>query len=359
MYFCTTGCASSSLASILTASSRALRPSSLSNNCCTGPRSYAPADPPSLRTSPSSSFWTHAAAASCSRAKRTWWSSAERGSLERSHRRAVHVLLIQRRALLKQPLHHRVEQQLHHLRLAPKARQHQRGPAALVLLVERRALVEQQLHHLRAALGARLHQRGPAPLVILVERCALVEQQLHHLRVALDARPHQRGAAPPVLLVDRRALVEQLLHQLRVAALARLHQQGLAVLVLLIGRRALLKQPVQHRVEQQLRHLRVAVLARIYQRGNAVLVLLVDRRAIVEQLLHQHRVAGPARCLKWAHRAFEGMRWASVPSRDAPLPVSVDLLPSRRSRCRCQLDRESACHRGGNAGQRQREKLKL
>eukprot|EP00964_Phaeocystis_antarctica_P146981 scaffold113434_cov60-Phaeocystis_antarctica.AAC.5 len=77
MYPCTTGCASSSLAPISTACSRALRPSLLSNSFCT---SF------SSRFFPDSSFWMHAAAASCSRPKRTRWSSAERGSLERNLR---------------------------------------------------------------------------------------------------------------------------------------------------------------------------------------------------------------------------------------------------------------------------------
>eukprot|EP00964_Phaeocystis_antarctica_P016417 scaffold9072_cov62-Phaeocystis_antarctica.AAC.7 len=70
-------CANSSLALMRTACSRALRPSLLRNTSCTCRSS---------RASPNWSLWTHAAAANCSLAKRTWWSSAERGSLERNWR---------------------------------------------------------------------------------------------------------------------------------------------------------------------------------------------------------------------------------------------------------------------------------
>eukprot|EP00964_Phaeocystis_antarctica_P045287 scaffold26058_cov64-Phaeocystis_antarctica.AAC.1 len=126
---------------------------------------------------------------------------------------ALLVLLVDRRAL--------VEQQLHHLRMAHDCPSH-RGYAEPVLLAGRRALVEQQLRHLRVPVLSRQHQRGPAVLVLLVDRRAPIEQQLHHLRVALAARQHQRGPAVLVLLVDRRAIVEQLLHPLRVAATARL-----------------------------------------------------------------------------------------------------------------------------------------
>ena len=43
----------------------------------------------------------------------------------------------------------RVRARVSHLGMALPARQRQGGPAALVLSVDRRALVEQQLHHLR------------------------------------------------------------------------------------------------------------------------------------------------------------------------------------------------------------------
>eukprot|EP00964_Phaeocystis_antarctica_P146980 scaffold113434_cov60-Phaeocystis_antarctica.AAC.4 len=72
--------------------------------------------------------------------------------------------------------------------MAHHARHHQRGAAVIVLHVDRRALVEQQLHHLRVAPLARLHQRGVAVLVLLVDRRAIIEQLLHQLRVAGVAR---------------------------------------------------------------------------------------------------------------------------------------------------------------------------
>ena len=120
------------------------------------------------------------------------------------------------------------------------------------------------------------------------------------------------------LLIQRHALrkqqhhhrVEQRLHRVRVAPL------------ILASISAVLPysffSPTNHQsalVEQQLHHLRVA-LAACYSPASArcvaVRVLLFDRRATVKQLLHPLRVAGLACCLKWAHRALEGMSGACL-----------------------------------------------
>eukprot|EP00964_Phaeocystis_antarctica_P103147 scaffold68443_cov61-Phaeocystis_antarctica.AAC.4 len=226
------------------------------------------------------------------------------------------------------------------------ARNHQRGVAALVLLVDRRALLEQQLHHLHVAKAARVHQRGLAALVLLVDRSALVEQQLHPLRVALDARAHQRGPADQlhhlrVATGGKGRATEERDH---VAIDARQHQRGVAALVLLANRRA--------PVEQQLHHLRVALLARRHQRGPAALVLLVDWRAIIEQLLHQLRVAGADRVVKWAHCALERMRRrVSEEHPVAGLLRSLVVAPVPLSPARSG----SACHRGRENGLRSPE----
>ena len=71
--------------------------------------------------------------------------------------------------------------------------------ASMNLGIGRRAVVEQQLHHLRVAPLARPHQRGVAVLALLVDRRALIEQPPHPLRVAVAARVMKWGHGHPVI----------------------------------------------------------------------------------------------------------------------------------------------------------------
>jgi hypothetical protein len=77
----------------------------------------------------------------------------------------------------------------------------------LVGLAHVRLVVQEQAHHLQVAPAARLVQRGVAELVHHAHVRAALEQQLHHLQVVVHGR-----------VVQRRATVLRAWQRLRVSA---------------------------------------------------------------------------------------------------------------------------------------------